>query len=583
MKIWKKRIGWSAAFVCVCYWCLFTAWSDSYMVPYLLTALLGVWAWTKRDRSALPARRERIGARVCGAVLSLAVALANYSLFFGSGGSTFQKLHTCLKLVLVLAGGFLLFREIFLAVGAYVGRQTKPVSTMRVPGGKWILFGGWALLLVIYGIVFYTSMYPGNTSIDSSWQIEQIMTGVYSNHHPYYHTQLIRLCMMIGMKLSGGDMNCAVACYSLFSMALLSLCFAYVAYTAYQITRSKGLVFVTLAWYALMPFHIAYSVTMWKDVPFGAAVTFFVVAIYRYLAFGAEKKLWDAVVAAVAAVGICLLRSNGWMVFAATVVLFGILFGKKHWKFLLIFIAILGGTYILKHPVLEKLNVVQPDTIEALSIPTQQISRVIKVGNELTSEQRALLENVVDVSKIPEYYCHGISDPIKNLVRERGNQSYLIDHKGDFLKLYVQLGMKYPLSYLFGWVDQTMGYWNGGYDYWRWHLETQGNAYGIVRHTGSETVKHLVEEYFSFFETSPLLQAFLSIGLHSWLAFAGAYGAWVKRDRRALLVAAVPILVVLSLLAATPVYAEFRYAYSLFCSMPFLLTVCLTPREETGA
>ena len=76
------------AFVCVCYWCLFTAWSDSYMVPYLLTALLGVWAWTKRDRSALPARRERIGASVCAAVLSLAVALANYSLFFGSGGST---------------------------------------------------------------------------------------------------------------------------------------------------------------------------------------------------------------------------------------------------------------------------------------------------------------------------------------------------------------------------------------------------------------------------------------------------------------------------------------------------------------
>ena len=429
------------AFVCVCYWCLFTAWSDSYMVPYLLTALLGVWAWAKRDRSALPARRERIGASVCAAVLSLAVALANYSLFFGSGGSTFQKLHTCLKLVLVLAGGFLLFREIFLAVGAYVGRQTKPVSTVRAPGDKWILFGGWAVLLVIYGTVFYTSMYPGNTSRDSSWQIEQIMTGVYSNHHPYYHTQLIRLCMMIGMKLSGGDMNCAVACYSLFSMALLSLCFAYVAYTAYQITRSKGLVFVTLAWYALMPFHIAYSVTMWKDVPFGAAVTFFVVAIYRYFAFGTEKKLWDAVVAAVAAVGICLLRSNGWMVFAATVVLFGILFGKKHWKLLLIYIAILGGTYILKHPVLEKLNVAQPDTIEALSIPAQQISRVIKVGNDLTSEQRTLLENVVDVSKIPEYYSPGISDPIKDLIRERGNQSYLIDHKGDFLKLYVQLGM----------------------------------------------------------------------------------------------------------------------------------------------
>ena len=187
------------------------------------------------------------------------------------------------------------------------------------------------------------------------------------------------------------------------------------------------------------------------------------------------------------------------------------------------------------------------------------------------------------MSKVPEYYTPGLSDPIKDLVRASGNQSYIVEHKGEFLKLYVQLGLKYPFSYLFGWIDQTKGYWNGGYNYWRWYLDTQGNNFGIVRQPGSETVKHLVEEYFWFFETSPLLQAFLSIGLHSWLALAGAYGAWVKRDRRALLVAAVPILVVLSLLAATPVYTEFRYAYSLFCAMPFLLTVCLTPREETGA
>ena len=59
---------------------------------------------------------------------------------------------------------------------------------------------------------------------------------------------------------------------------------------------------------------------------------------------------------------------------------------------------------------------------------------------------------MVDVSKIRSIIALVFLTP-KDLVRERGNQSYLIDHKGDFLKLYVQLGMKYPLSY-FIWMGR---------------------------------------------------------------------------------------------------------------------------------
>ena len=71
---------------------------------------------------------------------------------------------------------------------------------------------------------------------------------------------------------------------------------------------------------------------------------------------------------------------------------------------------------------------VQPDTIEALSIPAQHIARVITDGGELTQEQEELLSKVVDLERVPKEYDSTISDPIKTLVREKGNQDYIKEH-----------------------------------------------------------------------------------------------------------------------------------------------------------
>ena len=117
----------------------------------------------------------------------------------------------------------------------------------------------------------------------------------------------------------------------------------------------------------------------------------------------------------------------------------------------------------LKYPVLKSLNVKQPDTIESLSIPAQQIARVITDEEDITIEQKELLSELIDIDEIPTYYVSYFSDPIKNLVREKGNQEYLKEHSNEYLNLYIQLGLKYPQKYIEAWVDQTRGYWNSGY------------------------------------------------------------------------------------------------------------------------
>ena len=138
--------------------------------------------------------------------------------------------------------------------------------------------------------------------------------------------------------------------------------------------------------------------------------------------------------------------------------------------------------FILKRPVLQVLGVVQPDSLESLSIPMQQISRVVVENKDsLSKEEKELINSVADLDRIAEEYNPIIHDPIKALVRFEGDKDAITNNKINYIKLYLALGIKYPSAYLRAWVDQTKGYWNGGYSYWKWSDEVSTNEYGIER------------------------------------------------------------------------------------------------------
>ena len=263
----------------------------------------------------------------------------------------------------------------------------------------------------------------------------------------------------------------------------------------------------------------------------GALVTLFSVSIYSVIKIGNNRA--NIIIVIFSAIGICLLRSNGWIVFLISVFVFILLFGKARKGWITVFIVVLMVSYILKYPVLDALNVKQPDTIEALSIPAQQIARVVVEEKELTDEQRVLLNNIVDVEKIPEVYSSYISDPIKNLIREKSNQEYLRRHKSAFINLYIHLGLKYPIEYIQAWVDQTRGYWNAGYSYWRWTTGVADNEFGITRIIFSERMDSLRKEYMNLWEKSLILQIFLCIGVYVWIILILTCRTVIKKNREA--------------------------------------------------
>ena len=171
-----------------------------------------------------------------------------------------------------------------------------------------------------------------------------------------------------------------------------------------------------------------------------------------------------------------------------------------------------------------------------------------------------------------------ISDPIKDVLR-RTNQKYLNKHKMDYLKLWFQLGCRYPESYLNAWIDQTKGYWNGGYNYYVVETSVYYNDYEITEMENKGPLSDTLSSWInSFFEDS-LFEPLRSIGLHVWIVILMLFVLVIERKRTCIIPISL-VAIILTLLISTPVSSEFRYAYSVFAMFPFVVLTTLTDKKD---
>lgn len=239
---------------------------------------------------------------------------------------------------------------------------------------------------------------------------------------------------------------------------------------------------------------------------------------------------------------------------------------------------------IVKYPVMSAFHVQQPDFIESVSIPMQQITAVICNDRYLSDEERALIEEVVDLTYIHELYNPTFADNIKELVRA-GNQDYLAAHKNEFLKLWIDLGLRYPGDYLTAYVKQTYGYWYPDSFYLVAEAEGVSATDLGVSHTpliGGPLVIKAKEIAIKLGSMVPVYGTLWSMGVACWVMLFSVSVSVIRRDYHRLICYLPCIALLLSVLAATPVATEFRYVYFLVLCLPFSLITAILP-EETDA
>lgn len=537
--------------------------TDSYYSVYLLCAVLGVFCLYDNYKTGRTCdRKQKWVLWLFAALFSMSVVFANYSLF-----EPLSVLQNLFEACCCLVGGFFLGEAVMLYLLDRLPFATVMGSRKYTTVVFLTVFGSVACIDLLY---LFFDAYPGILTTDSVTTIEQIMgDSSYNNTMPFWHTVTVQMFVKPVLAITG-DINAAVACFHVVQILFMAACFAYVLTTLHQMDVPVWFLAGIYAVYALQPHNIVYAVTLWKDIPFAGAAVLLITSLYRLLKGIGKSRIWNSVVLVLGALGFSLWRTNGWYAFLVTVLLMVILMGKRQKTLIVLMTLILVISWLLINPVLTLLGVKGTNMVEAFAVPMQQVARVVSEGRELTAQEQELLGEIFWMDKVADYYDPLTVDPIKFETFRYDQVPHILEHKGDYLKLYLFLGIQYPGDYLKAWIDETKGYWNGGYFFWIYTKQMDANSYGIANTVEPNMIQKMFAAAFRYLEKPVFLQPLVSIGLHVWaLVVCTVINALKKREEFLL---GIPLLVLVAgLWLGTPVYSEFRYAYPIILSMPLIL------------
>lgn len=542
--------------------------TDTYYSVYLLCGLAGMlcmWEQFRNPRECPKGHKKWLLG--FSALFSLAVVLGNYELF-----EPLSVLENLLDWALCLAGGVCVGYPILLWMDTRIPRQTR-ISRREHPGRVfWETFLAVAAVDLAY---LFFARYPGVLTTDSLTTLQQLLGDeAYNNMMPFWHTMTVKVFVELGLLIFG-DINAAVALFHCAQILFLAACFGYAVKTMYEIGLPRWALAAFFLLFAVQPYNIAYSVTLWKDIPFAGAVLLFITALYRILKSVGTKNYGPLILGAA---GMSLWRTNGLLAFGVTFLVLALLLRKSQPRLLKVMLGVLVACWFLMYPFLTLLGIGQTHFVEVLSIPLQQIARVITQGRTLTPEQTDLLGQILILDRVAQVYDPLTVDPIKYEAFRYDGQEYFLNHLWEYGKLYLQLGLTYPADYLKAWIDETKGYWNGGYFYWIYTQGIHENVYGLVASYGSNPVASLYAALFRYVEKLEILQPLTSIGLQVWAIVSCTLVNALKKRRELLL--GIPLVVLAAgLWIGTPVYAEFRYAYPFFLAAPFLIAVTVWEKK----
>lgn len=424
-------------------------------------------------------------------------------------------------------------------------------------------------------ILFWLIEYPGIVTYDSIVQLEQISGDWPLNDwHPIAHTMWIKLWYQLAYAWGVSNNTEAYGFISMIQLLLMDIVLSSVVRFLYVKSGRLSVAFGGIAFYTLVFYNAIYSVSIWKDVAHGLITILLVLFLLLYFEKSKGKTGIHYLIAVlICGCAFCLFRNNAYYAFilwAAFIVIYGVL--KRDKKIIITVVLIIGTCVIIKGQVYSSISNRGNHWTESASIPLQQIAYCITKGDALKEDEIELLSKIVDIEQIPKTYLEYIADPIKNLFVQKDDKGYFEEHKAQYLLGYLKIGLRYPLDYLVAWIKQTYGYWYPDVSYWVYSTGVYENYYGIDSSPKlRQSIVNAVHENVQRYSSIPIYGSFWCLGTFVWcLIITIAYAAYKKRWE---LVVAYGLLICLwgTLLISTPVYAEFRYLYSVIVAFPLII------------
>lgn len=427
-----------------------------------------------------------------------------------------------------------------------------------------------ALIIFCGSLVYFLRYYPAIMTPDSYYVIHYSNNFILSDFHTFGHTWFFGIFFHLG-KLLFNDLNAAVAFSMIFQMISMSLIFSLAIKFLYDKGLKKNYCIFLILLYTFNPLYTHYNITLWRDVMFGGTFIIILICLYEYIN---NKKITigNTILFVTGIIILLFFRNNGIYIYLF-IIPFLIIFLKEKRKFISILtITILILYFIIKGPIFDYFNIEKTRSVEAFSIPLQQIARVVVSKEDIPVKDKAYLETLFDYNSISEKYNPTISDPIKNIT----SNDVLSNDRISFFKTYLNLLVKYPNIYIEAYFLQTLGYWYPDNIYWATARDSESifDTEDVYNASITNGIYNKIIDS-SVSRRIPLSNLIWSIGIHFMILLSSTLILCYLGNKKQLLTY-IPLWGLwLSIVVATPVFSELRYAYGLFTCMPLLLFIPL--------
>jgi len=546
---------------------------------------------------ALEIRRRRIVTlALIGAVLFAAMVMVGFNVhrFDAYANVALNPYYIVLNMI-IFAGYAILFYVVLAFLFSWC---IDPEKKLR-PGREYKWFGANArsfvlvvAILILCWLPYYITFYPGLMSSDTYDQLQQAM-GVYGyyNHHPVLHTWLMGALVKTGWGIFG-TMAGGVAFFTFCQMCFLAAIYAFVI--CYMAKRGISFVIRSLSmlFFALFPMFGLYGVIMWKDIWLAAFLLLYVIFVLE-IVFNSENffaSKFRIITLILVLLGMFFFKSVGLYIFLITLP-FIIFVARKYWKQLCLVAAIsVCVFFVVTGPMFEAAGIGKGSSAEMLSIPAQQIARIVKYeGDNLNESEKETLGEILPYTELPELYNPVLSDPVKwSIDMERYNAD-----KGKYVKIWANMVRMYPGKALLATLANSVGYWypdtsNGPayvqryYDFYDVaeslfpsdeYMDPYWGTYQ-VSDASRNNAKALDYTVVEALRKAPVIAQLYSPGFYYWV-FLICVLLCILKKRYKMLVPLLVIFVVFLTNIASPVSGEFRYAWPAIICAPVIIAFTL--------
>lgn len=424
------------------------------------------------------------------------------------------------------------------------------------------------IFLLILGsfIPYFIGFFPALCSPDSMVQIGQALN-IYdlSNHHPIAHTMFIKLCFLIGSIFGG--ITAKVATYSIIQMIIMAMSFTYFIYFLTDNKCNKKLLYFIVFYFMMNPIFGFYSVTMWKDVLFGAFALVLMCQLYK-LCFSENMTLVNKITTIVFVLLVALFRSNGTIVVLALSLFLLVYLKNKRKNVVILYLIPALVALVITGPVYKAFDITSGRTVESLGIPLRQISGVVAEGLPISKKDEKYLERLVGMDTIREQYNMASVDAIK--FNPNFDNDYLEKDLGHFLKVWFNILKKYPVKYVDIYLKSTVGYWYvdaEGYTGHIWGIDS--NEFNLKSSVNDLTSKLFI--YHNRFFSFPIVEYFFKAATTFCVMLFSFAFSIVNKKFKYFVPILLPLLCWGTIMIASPVNYQARYVFALFTTLPFIL------------